>query len=165
VPIKITELTISSLKLNMFSSISKFVQEKIGKENDDVDDQKIMHLASAALLLEVSLADFNIQDEELESIANSLTKRFNFSKIEAENLIEMAKVEQDNHVSIHPFVKIINDGCSADEKSLLLEDLWRVAYADDKLDKYEEYQLRKIADLLYIPHSVFIKTKLKVIES
>lgn len=149
----------------MFRSISNFIQEKISKASDDVDQQHIMHLASAALLLEVSRADFNIQDEELESIANSLTQRFNFSISEAENLIEMAKIEHDDHVSIHPFVKIINDGCSADEKKLLLEDLWRVAYADDKLDKYEEYQLRKIADLLYIPHSMFIQTKLKVSES
>lgn len=149
----------------MFKSISNFVQEKMRKDSDDVDETHIMHLASAALLLEVSLADFNIQGEELESIANSLTKRFNFSISEAESLIEMARSEQDKHVSIHPFVKVINDGCSADEKKLLLEDLWRVAYADDNLDKYEEYQLRKIADLLYIPHSVFIQTKLKVTEA
>lgn len=150
----------------MFKSISKFLQENIRKDSEDgMDDQHRMHLASAALLLEVSCADFNIQDEELASIANSLTERFNFSKQEADSLIELAKAEQDSHVSIHPFVKIINDGCSAEEKKLLLEDLWRVAYADDKLDKYEEYQLRKIADLLYIPHSVFIQTKLKVTEA
>lgn len=149
----------------MFKSISNFVQEKIRKDNDDIDEQHVMHLASAALLLEVSLADFNIQDEELRSIADSLTQRFNFTNDEAENLIDMAKSEQDKHVSIHPFVKIINDGCSAEEKKLLLEDLWRVAYADNKLDKYEEYQLRKIADLLYIPHSAFIQTKLKVTEA
>jgi len=150
----------------MFKSISKYLQENIRKGNDDVmDEQQLLHLASAALLLEMSRADFDIQDEELISIANSLTERFNFSKQEADSLIELARTEQDSHVSIHPFVKIINDGCSADEKKLLLEDLWRVAYADDKLDKYEEYQLRKIADLLYIPHSVFIQTKLKVTEA
>lgn len=149
----------------MFKSISNFVQDKICKASDEVDEQHVMHLASAALLLVVSRADFDIQDEELESIASSLTTRFNFSKQEADNLIDLARTEQDSHVSIHPFVKIINDGCSAEEKILLLEDLWRVAYADDKLDKYEEYQLRKIADLLYIPHSSFIKTKLKVIEA
>jgi len=150
----------------MFKSISNFVQEKICKNSDeDIDAQQIMHLASAALLLEVSRADFDIQDEELVSIANSLTERFNFSKQEVNNLIELARTEQDSHISIHPFVKIINEECSADEKILLLEDLWRVAYADDKLDKYEEYQLRKIADLLYISHSVFIQTKLKVIEA
>ena len=150
----------------MFKSISNFVQEKICKNSDeDIDAQQIMHLASAALLLEVSRADFDIQDEELVSIANSLTERFNFSKQEVNNLIELARTEQDSHISIHPFVKIINEECSADEKILLLEDLWRVAYADDKLDKYEEYQLRKIADLLYISHSVFIQTKLKVMEA
>lgn len=150
----------------MFKSITGFVQEKIRKNSDTpVDEQQIMHLASAALLIEVSRADFDIQDEELASIANSLITRFNFSKQEADSLIELAKSEQDSHVSIHPFVKIINEHCSVDEKKLLMEDLWRVAYADDKLDKYEEYQLRKIADLLYIPHSVFIQTKLKVIEN
>ena len=150
----------------MFKSITNLFQEKFRNGNDKIiDPQQIMHLASAALLLEVSRADFDIQDEELESIANSLIKRFDFSKQDAESLIELARTEQDSHVSIHPFVKIINDGCSADEKKILLEDLWRVAYADDKLDKYEEYQLRKIADLLYIPHSVFIQTKLKVTEA
>jgi uncharacterized tellurite resistance protein B-like protein len=150
----------------MFKSISKYLQENIRKDSEDgMDEQQLMHLASVALFLEVSRADFDIQDEELASIANSLTGRFNFSKQEADSLIELARTEQDSYVSIHPFVKIINDGCSADEKKLLLEDLWRVAYADDKLDKYEEYQLRKIADLLYIPHSVFIQTKLKVTEA
>ncbi len=149
----------------MFKSISKFVQDKFRKDSEgDIGEQEVMHLASAALLLEVSRADFNIQGEELESILNSLTKRFNFSKKEAHNLIELARTEQDSHVSIHPFVKIINDSCSADEKKLLLEDLWRVAYADNKLDKYEEYQLRKIAELLYISHSAFIQAKLKVAE-
>ena len=149
----------------MFKSIKDFVQSKISNSSDEkIDEQHILHLASAALLLEVSRADFDVQDEELESIAQSLSERFNFSSDEANNLIHLARTEQDSHVSIHPFITIINDGCSAEEKKHLMEDLWRVAYADDKLDKYEEHQLRKIADLLYIPHSVFIQTKLTVIE-
>ncbi len=147
----------------MFKAISEFVQEKISKGNEEeIDEQQILHLASTALLLEVSRADFDIQGEELTSIAKSLSERFNFSDEAANNLINLARTEQDTHVSIHPFIKIINDSCSAEEKKVLLEDLWRVAYADDKLDKYEEYQIRKIADLLYIPHSVFIQTKLNV---
>lgn len=150
----------------MFKSIADFVQEKISKTSkDEFNEQHILHLASAALLLEISRADFDIQEEELTSIAKSMSERFNFSDEEANNLINLARTEQDSHVSIHPFVKIINDGCTAEEKKLLLEDLWRVAYADDKLDKYEEYQIRKIADLLYIPHSAFIQAKLNVTES
>lgn len=150
----------------MLKPITDFIQDKISKNsNNTVNDEQILHLASAVLLLEVSRADFDIQDEELISIAQSLSERFNFSDNEANNLIKLARTEQDSHVSIHPFIKIINDSCSAEEKKILLEDLWRVAYADDKLDKYEEYQIRKVADLLYIPHSVFIQTKLNVTEA
>ena len=160
VRIETTERTIS-----MFKSIADFFQEKISPKQEAIDEKHVMHLAAAALLLEVSRADFDIQDEELEEIAKSLQKRFKFSQEEVQNLLTLALIEQESHVSIYPFVKIINEGCDPEEKKLLLLDLWRVAYADNKLDKYEEYQIRKIAELLYLSHSDFIQTKLKVIDS
>ena len=43
----------------------------------------------------------------------------------------------------------------------IIEYLWRVAYADAYIHKYEEYYIRKIADLLHVSHSDYIKTKLK----
>ena len=158
--IETTERTIS-----MFKSIADFFQEKISPKQEEFDEKHIMHLAAAALLLEVSRADFDIQDEELEEIAKALQKRFKFSQEEVQNLLALALIEQEAHVSIYPFVKIINEGCDSEEKKLLLLDLWRVAYADNKLDKYEEYQIRKIAELLYLSHSDFIQTKLKVVDS
>jgi uncharacterized tellurite resistance protein B-like protein len=47
------------------------------------------------------------------------------------------------------------------EKNNIIENLWRVAYADSYIDKYEEYYIRKIADLLHISHSNYIKAKLE----
>lgn len=149
----------------MFKTIASFIQDKVSQQQEDIDKEHLMHLASATLLLEVSRADFDVQDEELEAIANAFKKRFGFSEEEVQNLIHLALTEQDIHVSIHPFVKIINSECSPEEKRALMVDLWSVAYADNKLDKYEEYQIRKIADLLYIPHSIFIQTKLQVLEN
>ena len=151
--------------IDMFKSIAEFFQEKISPKQETIDEQHLTHLAAAALLLEVSRADFDIQDEELKEIANALQKRFKFSEEEVQNLLNLALTEQEAHVSIYPFVKIINEGCSPEEKKLLLQDLWHVAYADNKLDKYEDYQIRKIAELLYLSHSDFIQTKLKVIDS
>ncbi len=150
---------------NMFNSIADFIQEKISAKQETIDDRQLMHIAATALLLEVSRADFDIQEEELKEIADALKKRFSFSHEEVQNLLELALTEHESHVSIYPFVKIINEGCSPEEKKLLLQDLWHVAYADNKLDKYEEYQIRKIADLLFLSHSDFIQTKLKVIDS
>ena len=146
----------------MLKSVAAFVEKKIRPQRETLDDDHVMHLATAVLLLEVSRADFDIQEEELRTIVSALAERFRFSKQEVENLVDLAVSEQEQHVSIYPFVKIINDGCTMEEKKRLLMDLWKTAYADSRLDKYEEYQIRKIADLLYLPHSTFIQTKLDV---
>ncbi len=146
----------------MLKTVAAFVEKKIRPQRETLDDDHVMHLATAVLLLEVSRADFDIQEEELRTIVSALAERFRFSKQEVENLVDLAVSEQEQHVSIYPFVKIINDGCTMEEKKRLLMDLWKTAYADSRLDKYEEYQIRKIADLLYLPHSTFIQTKLDV---
>jgi len=42
--------------------------------------------------------------------------------------------------------------------------LWQVAFADGHLDPYEEALVRKIADLIYVPHRDFIQSKLRVMQ-
>jgi len=37
--------------------------------------------------------------------------------------------------------------------------MWRVAMADNALSRYEEHVIRKVADLLYVSHSDFIRSK------
>lgn len=47
-----------------------------------------------------------------------------------------------------------------DQRAELVEWLWRVALADARLDKYEEAMVRRVADLLGVPHHEFIRRKL-----
>ena len=42
--------------------------------------------------------------------------------------------------------------------------LWRVALADRRLDKHEDYLVRKVADLLYVSHSDLIRIRNRVHE-
>jgi uncharacterized tellurite resistance protein B-like protein len=58
---------------------------------------------------------------------------------------------------------LINDEFNLEQKKKLMKAMWQIAYADGQLDKYEEHYLRKISELLYIPHSQFIQQKLAVI--
>jgi uncharacterized tellurite resistance protein B-like protein len=37
-----------------------------------------------------------------------------------------------------------------------------VAYADGDLDKYEEHLIRRVAELIYVPHEEYIRAKLAV---
>lgn len=128
------------------------------------EDVHGLHLATAALLLEVSRADFHVHDEELATIARILQRQFDFSDEEIRELLEVARTESDELLSLHPFVRLINEHFDPQGRARIIEDLWRVAYAKGTLDKHQEYTVRKIADLLYVPHSVYIRTKLKVEE-
>ena len=48
------------------------------------------------------------------------------------------------------------------EKQKVITMLWQVALTDDKLDRYEEYLVRKIAALLYISPSDVVRLKYQV---
>jgi len=65
-------------------------------------------------------------------------------------------------VSLYEFTSLINSEYDYAQKVTLIENMWRVAFADHVLDKYEENMIRKTADLIYVSHSDFIKSKLTV---
>ena len=143
---------------NLKSYLDNFLQET--PENDAPHLSKI-ELATAVLMIEISLADENIGDSEYKIIKNILLDQFDLNKMQIDELISLAEDEVDHAVSLHEFSETINNELSATEKINIVENLWHVAYADAYLHKYEEYYIRKIADLLHVSHSDYIKTKLK----
>lgn len=149
----------------MLEHIRSFFETRIAPVEGHARDEHALHLAAAMLLLEVSRADFSVRDSELDQIGQALSQTFGLSAGERDELVRLAREESDQVLSIHPFVQLVNREFDAAEKARLIEDLWRVAYVDGRLDKYEEYHIRKIADLLYVPHSEFIRTKHRAIDA
>jgi uncharacterized tellurite resistance protein B-like protein len=47
-----------------------------------------------------------------------------------------------------------------DERARIVGMLWKVSSADGHIDAHEEHLVRKVADLLYVPHARFIQAKL-----
>ena len=124
-----------------------------------------LRLAAAALLLEVMHADHDVMADELKGVTKALQTAFNLDTAELDELIELAREERDAAVGYYQFTRSINDQLSPERKAEIVELMWRVAYADGSLDRYEEHVIRVVADLLYVPHSVFIQTKLRVADS
>jgi len=131
------------------------------KTEDDTSHKRTIELATAVLMIEISLADDHIQEEERIVIKKLLTDSFNLDHDEIDELISLAENEVDLAVSLYEFTSLLNESLSMSEKINIIKNLWRVAYADSVVDKYEEYYIRKIADLLYIAHSDYIQAKLK----
>ncbi|GAB3678784.1 tellurite resistance TerB family protein [Salinisphaera aquimarina] len=126
------------------------------------DPEQAKRIAAAVLLLEMAHADNRHDDEEYEEIRRQLKTHFRLDDAETEELINAATPRAEQAVSLYKFLKTLNDGLSPEEKRQVLEMLWRVAYADRHLDAHEEHLLREIAELLYLPHSEFIRAKLAV---
>jgi len=143
---------------NLKSYLDNIFQES---PDENIPHKNKIELATAVLMIEISLADEITGDEEYKTIKKILLEKFDLDETKIDTLISLAEDEVDHTISLHEFAETINNELSAIEKTNIIENLWRVAYADAYIHKYEEYYIRKIADLLHVSHSDYIKTKLK----
>lgn len=111
------------------------------------------------LLLEVALSDHHVSDEEKHLIMNVLEKRFEMATEQAETLYRESLREVEQATSMHPWTRRANEELSHEERVVMMEWLWSAAFADGHLDAYEENTIRRIADLLHVPHRLFIRSK------
>ncbi|WP_096084424.1 TerB family tellurite resistance protein [Agaribacterium haliotis] len=128
---------------------------------DPVPDEHAIQLACAALLVEVASIDGHFDKQEQQKLVETLKRRYQLSTEESLELQQHAQAERKDATSLHQFTRLINEHRSNEKKFSLLVDMWKIAYADGQLDKYEEHIIRRIADLLHLGHSQFIQAKLQ----
>lgn len=148
----------------MIKAIKRFYEKNISPAEGVTSGEATEHslrLATAALLIEATRADLDVRKEELDIVLAALQKTFGISLEETRELMRMAEEEVDEAVSFHQFTHLINKGFSYERKKHVIELLWHVVYADEEMEKHEEYIVRRIADLLYVTHKDFIEAKLK----
>jgi len=129
------------------------------------DGQDRIQLSTAVLLVEIARADHDRQEVEDAEMRRQLVTSFGLSEEESCALLEVAETAVENSVSLHEFTRLLHDEMSYGEKTTVIEMLWRIALADNNLDKYEDYMIGKIADLLYIARGDVIRLKSRVIDS
>ena len=132
-------------------------------ENIEIDDNTATK-ACIALLLETSMADEILDDKEIDALMITLIKDFKIENDEVDELIAFAKENVKDSTSLYEFTRDINDSFSAEQRIQLIESMWKIAYADGNIDKYEEHIIRKVSNLIYVAHSDFIKAKISAKE-
>ncbi len=123
------------------------------------DEEHALRLAAATLLVEVARADYDVDPGELETVEDAVREAFGLEAEEAEALVAMARAEAEEATSLYQFTREINRRMDPARKAALVELLWRVAFADGRLDRYEEHLIRRVADLIHLPHREFIRAK------
>ncbi|MEM9302431.1 MAG: TerB family tellurite resistance protein [Pseudomonadota bacterium] len=129
------------------------------QDNDAEAGEGDASLAAAALLLEMTEADMEVTTAERDAVRRALEKTFGLSAEEIEQTLAHAAGHIDRDVSYYPHVETINAVCDPEAKAQIVEQMWRVAFADGQLDKYEEHYLRRLCQLIHVPHRVFIQAR------
>ena len=152
----------------MFKKIKSYIKEFSSKSSEEnlkkEDDTSIMN-ACASLLIEAAFADKIFSETEIDSLKFTLVNKFDFNENEVQKLIHEAENIVEESTSLYEHTRLINDKSSYEDKLKLINSLWKIAYADNEIDKYEDHLIRKISNLLHVSHKDFISEKIKAKEN
>ena len=143
-----------------FKWLEKLTQlgESINEKGVDRDE---LGMTLAVLMLEVAKSDFEESDSEIHAMTAWLeSQNLGSTKQDVVQLLDSARYEQARSAGLYEYTRRACERMSMGERVQLVEQLWRIAYADGVIDKYEEAAIRKASELLYVAHSDFIRAKL-----
>jgi uncharacterized tellurite resistance protein B-like protein len=148
----------------VLKALNDLLDRTLGKptEPDSGARRHAVQLATAALLIEVVRADYEETPTESRMVSKLLKGFFDLSEDETALLIREAEAEADHAASLQGFTRRLHEQLSVEEKHGIVEMLWKVALADQHLDKYEDHLVRKVAGLLYVSHSDLIRLRNRV---
>jgi uncharacterized tellurite resistance protein B-like protein len=151
----------------MLKSIQQFFESNIQLAADAREDQSehALQLATAALLIEVTRADFQVEDRERLAVEAAIKRVFDLSTEETSELLRLAREETEKSNSLYEFTHLIDRGFSNEKKQHIVELMWRIALSDEQLEMHEEYLIRKVAKLLHVYHEEFIAAKIRAKEA
>jgi uncharacterized tellurite resistance protein B-like protein len=145
----------------MLDAIRDFFEKYLSPAAAQGDARHTIEIATAALLVEVARLDREIEPAEREAVLRAVRSKFGLNGGEAETLVRLAEEEARAATDYYQFTSLINKRFFPEQKERVIELMWRVAYADAEPSAHEQHVIRKIADLLYVPHRAYIAAKLR----
>ena len=128
-------------------------------EPDDAARESALRLATAVLMIDVARADHVFEESEFDSVLRLVEEHFVLEPEQAAELVNSAGEVADDLVSVHEFTQRLHRLLSDNEKARVVGLLWQVAFADGRLDKFENSLVLKISDLLYVNRARVMRLK------
>ncbi|MGB0495029.1 MAG: TerB family tellurite resistance protein [Kangiellaceae bacterium] len=144
----------------MLKTIKLFFEKLTDDTNhSDIDHQHAIQLAVSVLLVEMMRIDGNVSELEKDTLKKSLDQKFELTDVEKNELMALANQELNQSIDYYQFTSVINQHFNKAQKVNMIEELWRVAFADGKLDAHEEHYIRKVNALIHVSHNDFMSAK------
>lgn len=148
----------------MLNQIKRFLESNLqpgSSEETPADREHRLALAATALMLQIAAIDHDEDEREIATIVEAAGTLTTFTADEREALLALARERVDDATSLYEFTGVINELCAHSERMDIVEQLWRVALADQHVDRYEEHLIRRIAELFHLSPSEFVQCRHK----
>lgn len=143
----------------LFRQVADVITSPDGREPSAEEREAALRRATAVLMVDVARADDVFDESEFDRLLALIEAHFDLAPEEAAELVNVAGEEVDELVSVHEFTQLLHEQLSEDEKARIVSLLWQVAYADGRLNKYEDALVLKISDLLYVSRHRVMRLK------
>lgn len=147
----------------MIQKIKQFFNSNLSLSQQE-DEEHYLKLATTALFIEMMVQDGKEHNEEKKAVKQAINSCFDIPSHQVDELFLLAEEELKQSTDYYQFTQLINKHFKQVQKIKIIEHLWTIAYSDSQLDDIEEHMVRRISNLIYVPHTQFIKAKLKVLE-
>jgi uncharacterized tellurite resistance protein B-like protein len=118
-----------------------------------------IRMATAVLMIDVARADYVFEETEFDRVLELVQEHFELPPEDAAQLVNQASDRAEDLVAAYDFTKVLHDHLTHEEKARVVELLWLIAYADGRLDKYEDALVLKISDLLHVSRGRVMRLK------
>ena len=143
----------------LYDKVVKVLSKQPSAGREAAEREKALRLATAVLMVDVARADHVFDETELESVLLLIQKHFGLDSEQAADLVDEAGDVAEDLVTVQHFTRRLHENLEEDEKARIVELLWKVAYADGRLDRYENSLVLKISDLLYVNRARVMRLK------
>ena len=128
-------------------------------DKPDVNRDEAIRMATAVLMIDVARADHVFDESEFDSVLELVRSHFALPAEQAAELVIAANDKAEDLVSAYDFTKVLHEHLDHGEKARVVSLLWKIAYADGRLDKYEDSLVLKISDLLHVSRGLVMRLK------
>ena len=135
----------------MFATLRSLVTDLLDDRSAHAYGEDDYRLAAAALLVRAAMIDGHFDDAERIRLQERLKRRFALDDDGAGQLIEQATVAEQEAVDLYRFTSLLNRALDDDERRHMVELMWEIVYADNRVSEFEDNLLWRVADLLHVP--------------
>lgn len=126
---------------------------------DVLDREAALRTATAVLMIDVARADDVFDESEFDRALRLIESHFDLAPEEAAELVNLASEKAEDLISVHEFTQVLHKHLDEKEKARIIALLWQIAYADGRLDKYEDSLVLKVSDLLHVSRGRVMRLK------